>query len=364
MHNRINVGTWESLMVLITVLNAKLILDLPRTFAEDAGTAGWILAIYVTVIAFLGFIIVTRLYKGLEEKDLIDVAEYTFGNTGRIIYGTIVLIFLTFIISVILREFCENMKTLGFTLSPLEYIMIFFVTGMIIAGFSGIEAIVRIQSIFVPIIFTAYVIYILMLVKYYDFSRIMPIMGNGFSDIFIKGALRTGTYAELIILFFLLPFLKKRNYFKKTGYWAILITGIVFLSGTITYLLSYQYPVAMQNFLPVYQLGRLISYGRFFQRVEAIFVTTWSTIGFLYLGTIFYFILYVFKKTFKLKFYKPTVFSFAIIIFCLALIPPNLVSAIDIETQYIGKWSWTVTFVLTILLLIAARIKKSKRRHA
>jgi spore germination protein KB len=358
---KIQIGIWESKMLLILMMITKVILNLPRTLSEDAGTAGWMIAIYITVLALIGFAVITRLYKGMENKDLVDVAEYAFGSAGRIIAGTIIVVFLFIILSIVMREFGEDMKTLGLTVSPLPFVMLFFAVGMIIAAYIGIESIARIHSLFFPVIFATYTLYIILLVKYLDFSRIMPLLGNGLKSIFVKGALRTGEYAELFFLFLLLPFIKKGTSFKKIGYWSIIVAGFIMFSNTLIYLLIFQYPVSTEIFLPVYQLARIISYGRFFNRIESLFVITWSAVGFLYLGTGFYFLLIIFKKTFRLKFYKPLILPFITIIFSLALVPPSLVSAIDIETQYIRKWAWVLTFVLTAFVLLAARVVKKRK---
>jgi spore germination protein (amino acid permease) len=349
-------------MLLITMMSTKIILNLPRTLSEDAGSAGWILAVYITVIAFIGLAVIARLYKQMGKKDLIDVAEDVFGSTGRIIMGVIIMVFLLVILSVVMREFGEDMKTIGLTASPLPFVMLFFAVGMAMAAYFGIEAIARVHSIFLPVAFSMYIFYIILLAKYFDFSRIMPLFGNGLNSIFVKGALRTGEYGELLFLFLLLPFVKKANSLKKIGYWSMTVSGFIYFSITLVYLLIYQYPVAIENFLPVYQLGRLISYGRFFHRIESVFLIIWSAAGFLYLGTGVYFLLVIFKKTFRLKFNKPLILSFITIIFSLALVPTSLISTIDIETNYIRKWAWVLTFAITILVLAAANIVKKKRK--
>jgi hypothetical protein len=66
-------------------------------------------------------------------------------------------------------------------------------------------------------------------------------------------------------------------------------------------------------------MGRLINYGRFFQRVEAMFMLIWAAAALLYLSTVFYFILHIIQKTFKLKYYKPLIIPFAILILNLSL---------------------------------------------
>ena len=80
----------------------------------------------------------------------------------------------------------------------------------------------------------------------------------------------------------------------------------------------------------------------------------------MYVTVGLYFITYLFKKTFGLKYYKPLIFPFAAIIFTLSLLPENLVQSNLLETETIREWGWIFALAMPILLLIIGRLIKRK----
>jgi len=356
--SEIVIGKREATTIIIALISTQVFLNYPRAMAESAATAGWILSIYATVLTLLLFFIISKLYSNFEGKDILDISEYLAGNAGRIVIGIILIIFFTFIGAVILREFGENVKLVSLSISPISFILLFFITGMIVGAYAGLEALVRFSAIAVPIIAAGYLFILIGVSQYFDVSRILPILGTGPIEVFGKGATRISTFAALIVLFLMPPYIKTHKNFKSVGYWAIILSGIFLTMGTLSYLLVFPYPIATESSLPIYQLARLINYGRFFQRVESIFVLIWDASALLNLSITLFLIVYIFKKTFKLEYYKPLIIPFAILVFNICILPRNLMTAMDMEIKYFRNYSSIVTFAMTIVILLLARIKQ------
>jgi spore germination protein (amino acid permease) len=364
MPNKIVFGKWEAVTVLINVICAKVFLNFPRKVAEDAGTAGWLMTIYVSLLAFLGFFIIARLYKRYEGKDLIDLGEHIGGSIGRILVGSIVIGFLVFMASLYLREFGENMKEITLTVSPLSFVIMFFAVGMIVAAYVGLEAIVRYHALAVPIIATGFFIILIAVLPLADFRNITPILGMGAYEIFVSGFFKISLFGELLIIFLLIPFLQTHDNFVKAGYTALGFSSFFLFISALVYLAVVDYPVTIESFLPIHRLATLINIGRFFQRIESIFVLIWALAGLLYISTAFFFAVYIFKKTFKLEYYRPLILPFAVLVFNLSFLPPNLMTAVVLETKYFRTWAWVATFLMPIVLLVMARLIKRPFKKA
>ena len=363
MQNKIVFGKWEAATVIINVICTKVFLNFPRKVAEDAGTAGWLMTIYVSILVFLAFFIIARLYARFEGKDLIDIGEHIGGSIGRILVGSIVIVFLLYMTTMYLREFGENMKVINFTVSPLSFVAIFFVVGMVVAAYVGLEAIVRFHAIAVPIIATGFLTIIVAVLPLANFVNITPILGTGAHEIFVSGFFKISLYGELLLLFLLIPFLQTHDNFTKTGYTALGFSSFFLIIAAVVVVAVVDYPVTIESFLPIHRLATLINYGRFFQRIESVFVLIWAAAGLLYLSIAFFFIVYIFKKAFKLEYYKPVIVPFAVLVFNLSFLPPNLMAAVQLETQYFRTYAWIITFGMTIMLLVMARlIKKSPQK--
>ena len=109
--NKVYFGKWESIALIILTICYQIYLNMPRLVVETAGTAGWLLVLYVSILGFAIYWLILRLYKRHKGLDLIDIGEYV-GAPGRIITGTIIW-YLIFIASVVLREFSENVKIIS-----------------------------------------------------------------------------------------------------------------------------------------------------------------------------------------------------------------------------------------------------------
>lgn len=363
--NKVYFGKWESVALIMLTICTQIYLNMPRLVVETVGTAGWILVIYVSVLSFAIFWLILRLYKKHKGRDLIDIGEYVAGKVGRVITGSIILIYLIFITSVVLREFSENVKIISLQISPISFVSLFFAISMVIGAYLGLEAIVRFNAIMVPIIAASYLLIIIGVSKYFNMTRLAPILGSGPFELFVKGLSKISLLSGSIVALFIAPYLKSYKTFKKSSYLGFLLSaGLLFIAAT-SYLLVYTYPIAIENFLPVYQLSRLFSYGKFFERIESVFIIFWIITALLYLSLIMFFIVFFFKKTFGLEYYRPLILPFTVIILNLSLLPPDLITAINLETIYFRNMAWVVAFGLPVVLLLSSLLIKkgdSKRR--
>lgn len=362
MKNKIVLGRFEATAVTISLITTQLFLNYPRTMMESAWTAGWILSLYLGILALIVFAVIAKLYSNFDGKDILDIGEYIGGNIGRIITGLFILVLLLSIMPLILREFSENMKIISLPTTPISFVEFFFLAGILAGAYMGMEAIVRFAAIAVPIIAAGLLIIISGSSQYFDLSRITPVLGNGPIEIFGKSLTRISVYAGLISPILLYPFIKTKRNFKSVGYWSIIISTLFFTIGVLAFSLVYEYPTGTESFLPIYELARLVDYGRFFQRIESIFVLIWAMSALLHLSILMFLTVHIFAKTFSLAYRKPLIFPFAIIVFSLSLMPHNLVSAIDLETNYFRNYAWILSFLMPIVVLAIAQIKKKNTK--
>ena len=193
--------------------------------------------------------------------------------------GTVICVFIIIMISLSLRSFAELIKTMGFETSPISFVIVFFFVGVFLGAYMGIEVLVRFMAILVPVTLVSFGIFIVALMPLADINNVFPLFGEGVYEVFVRGSLRLSYFSELLFLFLIVPFLKTQENFKRSGFVAIIISAVVFLSITLIFTTIYPHPVPREELLPAYQLGRIIDYGRFFKRLESTLIITWSTIG-------------------------------------------------------------------------------------
>jgi spore germination protein (amino acid permease) len=353
-------GKWEAVCVIVNLLCTKIFLNYPRLTVEVGANAGWIFTLYTALLASIGFLIIQKLYKPFEGKDLIDLGEHIAGGLGRIIIGMVIIFSLGYVTVVYLRTFSENMKLVAFNVTPLSFIEFFFLICMIAGAYFGIEAITRIHAIAIPFIVVGFVTLIIGVVNFIDLTNLTPIFGSGLDKIVIDGLPKVSVYSEILVLFLMTPFLKSHKTMKTTGFWSVGLASLFFLIISFTYSTVFSYPTTLEKAIPIFHIARLINLGRFFERVESIYMVIWAVASILFVVVNFYFILFTFQKIFNLKYYKPLIIPFAILIMNLSFFPPNLIKAVSLEVNQFRNWSWLIGFAMPVLLLILARLKKKK----
>lgn len=358
MQNRIKFGKWEAVALLINSICTKIFLYYTRMTVEEAGSAGWILSIYIGIVTLVIFTLLIKLYKRFDGRDILEVSEICGGKVLRVFTGLIIAGVLFYLTVITLREFSEDMKVISLPISPLSFVMIFFIGGVVIGSFLGLEPIARYHAILVPIIAVAYLLILIGTIKIMDVSNLYPILGTGPSNIFGKGFFRISVFGELLLLFLMTPYIGSYKYIKRVGYITIAVSSIFMISGSFAYILAFPYPSNLEPFLPMYQMARLINYGRFFQRIESVFVFIWATAALMYLTVNFYFMVYALSKMFEMKYIRPLIMPCAVIVFSTAFVPQNLISVLNIEANIFNKIIWVISFGYVGLILVIANLRE------
>lgn len=357
MQNKIKFGKWEAITLLINLICTKIFLFYPRMTVEDAGTAGWIISIFSSVITFILFFIFMKLHTRFENKDIVDIAEHLGGKPLKIIIGMIIAGIALLLVIIVIREYSEDMKVISLPLSPLSFIMIFFIVGTVLGSMLGLEAIVRLNAIVVPVISVAYIVILLGVIPQMELNNIFPILGTGMRNILGNGLFRVSVFAELLAIFLLPPFLGDNKKVRGTGYIALGISSVFLLISSLAYILTFSYPSNLEPFNPIYQMARLINLGRFFQRIESMFVFIWAMAALLYITSLFYLAVYVIAKSSGLKYMRPLIMPLAVIVFSAAFLQPDLISTIEIKTNYIYKSVGIGFFVIFALVMALAHLR-------
>ena len=357
MNNKtINIGIFENICMLVALTSTQTYLGMPRMITEAAGSAGWMLILYLLAISLLLFFIIQWLYKGNEGLDIVDISEKLGGMPVKLI--TLILFEAVVFMgsSLTLRQFAEDMKIISLNISPISYVTLFFVAGALVACLLGIEAISRASALIVPVIFTGFIILIISVIGRGNILNLAPIFGIGPKKLFLESLPRISIFSGYIIILITAPYVRTHENFRKIGLYGLAASGFIMFVSVVTYTLVIPYPVSTQYFLPSFQLARMINYGRFFQRLESVFVFTWASSAILYLSILIYIGLQIFVKTFGLKYYKPIIFSFCTIIFMLSLLPENLPSAVHIEGSIFRNYLFIITFIYVILLFSLTKV--------
>lgn len=355
-------GLFEAISFLLIVITNKIILNLPKSIIIDCGSSAWINVIYISILAILFTLLIVKLFKKFEGYDILDVSNYLGGSFLKKISGIGYLLVFMLISALILRDFTETLKIIYYPNSPLIFIMLFFLIGIIAGNKFGLKAIAKTNLFIMPIIVLSVLIIWISSFKSFVPERLFPLLGNGLEKNFVSGISNIFSYSGLAYLFLMMPYLKNAKQFKKISIISIVISSIYLLLSVLSLLLVFPYISVTDEANSIYLLTRSLEFGRFFQRTDAIFVLLFIMSCLSYLTITMFLILSVFKKITNIQDSKAMTYCFAVLILGLALIPNNVSEVRTVIYSFFKYYILYFIFGFSTLVLILANIKKKREK--
>ena len=283
------------------------------------------------------------------------------GKTLKIITGVLFILYFTIFTSVLLRSFSENLKIIYLDKLPIIVIVLIFIFASTFSNKLGFKTISRVNLLILPVIMFCILFVIIANFKNYDFNGLFPILGKGFKTTFFTGLSNIFAFSSISILYFLPPFLEDNKAFKRVARISTIFSVILFFLGIVSFLALFPFIRNSEEIMALYLATRYIEFGRFFQRLDAIFLLIW-TIGVIsYLCIAFSLSINIFKKITNIVDSNGILYCFSGILYILSLIPTNLAQLNYIEINIFKYVIFILLFAYSPLVLIFANIKKRLR---
>lgn len=301
-----------------------------------------------------------KLFFKFSNKDFFEISEYAGGKILKGISYFLVAVYLITSVVVVLSEFNENIRNILFKNAPSEYINLLFIFGMFIGLLCGFKGIFRTSIIIAPIIlFTLFYMFFSLLGDI-DITNYTPIFGNDAYDFFIKGIFRIEIFEGMFLILLMGGHLT--NIKKATIGSFILVAIIVLLISALLFGII-AYPIAMENYFPFFELSRLISFGRFIQRVESLYTLIWLLAVYLYITLDTSFVVQIFSKAFNIKYPKRIIPLFCIIILGITLLLKSYIVVLSIRRFFINFVFPFLAYFYSLVVIIIATIKRRKNEN-
>lgn len=358
MGSNAKLGTLEAMSIILIVPLAQLLVTMPKIILQDQGSSSIINIIYITLIALFLTFIITLLYKNFKGMDILDISNYLFGKPFQFIVGLIYILYLIFVSSLTFRNIAENLKTIYFNNTPIPYILLFLSLGIGFISKYNFKSIVKCNLIILIIAVIAIVSLSIFSINDFVPERIYPILGNGINNIFISGASNIFIFINIGFLFFIMPLLRDYSKFNKISYLSILISGIFILLTIGSLLLMFPLNISSNSNSPLYLQSRQITLGKFIQRVDAFYVLIWIITILSYISIVIGFVNLIFKKIANLENKSTVSYCFILLLFGLSLIYKNTIQVRKVDLGILKFSSLALVFGFSFLILLIGNIKK------
>ena len=351
------IGTIEAIALVLTVAINHIILNLPQDIINTTSSASILNVIFVSMIALGIVFLIAKLFEKFPGMDIFDIGKYLGGKWLQFLLQITFFAYFIFTISILLRSFSEGLKIIFFPRTPVPIIMFLFLMAMIILNKLGKISIIRANLFFMPLVLFSILFIFIANVENFTVQRALPLLGNGVSSTFFSGLSNLFAFGGISYLYLIPPHLKDQKNYTKIVLISIGISAFFLVISVATLLFTFPFVTTSEEIFPLYLATRFIEFGRFFQRLDAIFVLIWilSMIG--YLSIAFSFASDIFQKMAKLQSPKWIFSLLALLVFGIALLPQNMEQVSFLEENVYSSIMLILVFEVCLSILVLSNIK-------
>lgn len=355
------IGKIEAICLMLIIVANELILNVPNMIILDTKTGSTLNIIFVSILAIAFTYFICKLFKPFYGKDILDVSEYIGGKPLKTILGILFILFFFLLSSTNLRYLANSLKVIYFSTSPLTFILIFFLIPALFINKYDLRAISGINLIFLPIILASFIFLLVSSYNNFTMIRIFPILGEGFNKTFIIGSTNIFAFTGLAYLFFLPPLLKDSKDFKKVSIASVAISAICLILSVLSLIMTFPAITKTDETLSVYLLTRLVEFGHFLERLDALFIFIWIIAHISFLSLTFFYILKIFQKISKIENSKSLIPSLGLIVLGNCLIFKDMAQLKFIARYFLKYSTLILVFGICFVILIWGNIKYRRR---
>ncbi|MGO4886277.1 endospore germination permease [Anaerobacillus sp. MEB173] len=349
----------------LTILSTG-ILFVPAITNSDAGRDMWISPIWPSFLGFMMIYIVLKLNKLYPNKSIIEQSQYIFGTVlGRILAFLILLHFLH-ANSLVIWSYEEFLSSSVLPQTP----QIVIISGMVllcsIAIYGGLEILIRMGEIIIPIYLLFIIAVIILLLPDIDIMQMQPIFGKGIIPS-LKGASFLLVWSSQFIVFsFLLPFISNQNSCKKWGLISVIAITLTLVATNLIVLLVFGNVVDSFTF-PLMSAVRYIAIAEFLSHLESVVMAIWVAGAFMKISIFYYVIVLGTAQWLNLSEYRPLILPIGFLLVVIAMWQvPNVTEYMtygDTAEPYLSLLFNTM-FPLLFLLVAYIQYKWKKKVKA
>ncbi|NMB96236.1 MAG: GerAB/ArcD/ProY family transporter, partial [Clostridiaceae bacterium] len=302
-----NLGPQEAICLITITIVTRVFFTSPSVITRFVGSAGWLMTLISATTAMIIFYLVLLLLRKWPGKNIIEIYELSTGRYIGFIFSF--ALFAGFLIdsAALLREFTEVMKVYVLPISPPSYIMGIFFAGVFVVCIFGLEAQARLARVVAPVLLVSLIVVLLLAAKNYSLHRLNPIFGYGLDRVLLRGIRRNSVYGYAIITAVIAGSLQGIEHIKKIGYTSIIISGIIISVCVLCFSLTFPYYVAQEITSPLYEMVSLVDHGRFFQRLDPLFLFTWIIATLIAVTAEVYMAASIYCRMFRIQDIKPII---------------------------------------------------------
>ncbi|MBD7910231.1 endospore germination permease [Clostridium sp. Sa3CVN1] len=242
-------------------------------FITHGGRDTWLISLIASAIILFYFLLLTKICKATDTYNLniiISNSSYTFlGNILKLLFALGLLLAAIESSSVVSSSIHSNF----FLSTPIWYCLLFIIIsgGYILS--KNFNSILSLIIVTVTLVIIGDFILTLLVLKYLDFSFLLPLIHNGFSyDKWISLFLILGSFSSIAITLPYLEYLNKKASLSKYSSISVVFCGIIITLSFLSAITFFGHEMASDIFYPEYVEGQRVQIASFLEFGELFYI--------------------------------------------------------------------------------------------
>lgn len=359
-----HISNSQGVILLFSVLASTLFLQFPEYLVDIGGPAAWQVAIIATAMSLLLYLPVGALGARFPGRTLAEISHEVAGPFFGSLLTLVVIVWLSAEVALTLRNFTETFITTILPRTPPSILILGAAACAAYASYRGLESLARATQILVPLITAGALSVLILVLPRADLALLYPFWGHGLITTVTGGLYFGGIAADAVILLAFGYAFRDGRGVRRAGILGILFFGIIAVLTVAVLVAVLGSPDAAQVPFPMFILSRLVHWGRFLQRTEALVVMLWFFAAVVRLSALLHAVCVSVGGLLRLPHYRPVVFPLVVILISFSLIPKDFTTVLRQDRDLLRPLGLIVLAVPILLLLVAMLRGKGGARHA
>ncbi|HLO02514.1 MAG TPA: endospore germination permease [Symbiobacteriaceae bacterium] len=343
-------------LIVITMIS-MLFLHYPVLAISWGGPATWQLVLMVLPLGLVIFWLYTKLANRFPGASLCQMAEAATGRLIGALLMVLVLVWLMGHLTLNLRDFTETFKTTLLPITPISIISLLLILCAAAAAWTGLEGLARVsQLLFVPIYLMLALVVVLNL-PHIDASQYFPFWGFGLKRTALGALAFLPMLSEITLLLILGQVFRSARVFRQVGRSALIIYILTGLGMVLLLVGLFGSPDAQINPFALFSVARLISIGRWVERIEAVMIAFWVMAACVRISLLLYAACLHLAQLLRIPNHRPLVLPLLLIAEALSVLPEDFAAVLRTD-QFWMQTAGAVALAIPPLILIVAVMRK------
>ncbi|MCI3925110.1 spore germination protein [Paenibacillus sp. TRM 82003] len=359
------IGTRDMVMTVSSMTVGIGVLTLPRTVTSEVNSPdGWISILVAGALAVAFAWIAGRAAQEAGRDGALALGARVFSRPISYLVGGIYALAFLLFAAYEVRAIAVISKQYLFEKTPLEMIALAFLLVVVTGVFGSRVGIIRLNSLFLPIVITVGFIVLVFTLGFFEFSNLRPVFTSGFGD--LAAGARESIFSLLgfdVILFYGM-FMSRPKDAPKAAAIGVALPILFYLLIFIVTTGVFSYQGAKQMLYPTIELAKEVQIpGEFFERFESLFFTVWIMTVFNTTCMALDIAVSLAESIGKRWKRQTWIFVLTPIVYLISMMPRNIVEFRQLGSL-VSYLSSALAVSVPLLLIAAAALRRKGDRHA